>query len=121
MKFVAWCYLTPSPLVTYFLPNNRGKKFAHGGPNHSALAAGDAAACGHRRRCLGGVSARHHGKLGLALMTCARNPNLIYARLTAYGGNGLHRSRRNRPGGGRRGVGMTTGIPTPEGKPDHPI
>jgi crotonobetainyl-CoA:carnitine CoA-transferase CaiB-like acyl-CoA transferase len=47
----------------------------------------------------------------------ARNPKLIYARLSAYGGNG--------PQGSRPGVdlmvaaesGMTTGMPTPSGKP----
>jgi crotonobetainyl-CoA:carnitine CoA-transferase CaiB-like acyl-CoA transferase len=47
----------------------------------------------------------------------ARNPKLIYARLSAYGGNG--------PNGSRPGVdlmvaaesGMTTGMPTPTGKP----
>src|SRR5689334_20782703 len=47
----------------------------------------------------------------------SRNPRLIYARLSAYGGNG--------PEGSRPGVdlmvaaesGMTTGMPTPTGKP----
>ncbi|AGL24835.1 hypothetical protein I917_22985 [Mycobacterium tuberculosis str. Haarlem/NITR202] len=52
------------PLATYFLPNNRGKKSVTVDLTTEQAQAADAAARGHRRRCLGGVSARHHGKAG---------------------------------------------------------
>lgn len=47
----------------------------------------------------------------------SRNPNLIYARLTAYGGNGPHGSRPGIDLVVAAEAGMTTGMPTPEGKP----
>lgn len=47
----------------------------------------------------------------------SRNPNLIYARLTAYGGNGPHGSRPGIDLVVAAEASMTTGMPTPEGKP----
>jgi crotonobetainyl-CoA:carnitine CoA-transferase CaiB-like acyl-CoA transferase len=106
------------PLAVYFLPNNRGKK--------SVTA--DLRTAQARRQILSladtadvvleafrpGVMER----LGLGPDELrSRNPKLIYARLSAYGGNG--------PNGDRPGVdlmvaaeaGMTSGMRTPDGKP----
>ncbi|OBI12470.1 CoA transferase, partial [Mycobacterium sp. E2497] len=47
----------------------------------------------------------------------ARNPRLIYARLSAYGGNGPHGSRPGVDLMVAAESGMTTGMPTPTGKP----
>ena len=46
-----------------------------------------------------------------------RNPKLIYARLSAYGGNGPHGSRPGVDLMVAAESGMTTGMPTPTGKP----
>ena len=106
------------PLATYFLPNNRGKKSVtvdlttdEGKQRILRLAdTADVVLEGFRP----GVMER----MGLGPDDLrARNPKLIYARLSAYGGNG--------PNGSRPGVdlmvaaeaGMTTGMPTPDGKP----
>ncbi|HEU4362153.1 MAG TPA: CoA transferase [Mycobacterium sp.] len=106
------------PLAAYFLPNNRGKK--------SVTA--DLTTAGARERVLRladtadvvleafrpGVMER----LGLGPDELqSRNPKLIYARLSAFGGNG--------PNGDRPGVdlmvaaeaGMTSGMRTADGKP----
>lgn len=106
------------PLATYFLPNNRGKKSVtvdlrteEGKQQILRLAdTADVVLEGFRP----GVMER----MGLGPDDLrSRNPRLIYARLSAYGGNG--------PNGSRPGVdlmvaaeaGMTTGMPTPDGKP----
>ncbi|HVQ84233.1 MAG TPA: CoA transferase, partial [Mycobacterium sp.] len=106
------------PLATYFLPNNRGKKSVtvdltteEGKQQVLRLAdTTDVVLEGFRP----GVMER----MGLGPDDLrSRNPKLIYARLSAYGGNG--------PNGSRPGVdlmvaaeaGMTTGMPTPDGKP----
>src|ERR1700721_476294 len=47
----------------------------------------------------------------------ARNPKLIYARLSAYGGNGPHGSRPGVDLMVAAESGMTSGMPTPTGKP----
>ena len=47
----------------------------------------------------------------------SRNPKLIYARLSAYGGNGPHGSRPGVDLMVAAESGMTTGMPTPTGKP----
>ncbi len=47
----------------------------------------------------------------------SRNPKLIYARLSAYGGNGPHGSRPGVDLMVAAESGMTTGMPTPSGKP----
>ncbi|EUA07192.1 coA-transferase III family protein [Mycobacterium xenopi 4042] len=106
------------PLATYFLPNNRGKK--------SVMV--DLASDEAKRQILRLVDtadvlleAFRPGvmeRLGLGPDELrSRNPKLIYARLTAYGDNG--------PNGDRPGIdlmiqaeaGMTSGMRTPDGKP----
>lgn len=106
------------PLATYFLPNNRGKKSVsvdltndEGKQQILRLAeTADVVLEGFRP----GVMER----LGLgpdALQ--ARNPKLIYARLSAYGGNGRHGSRPGVDLMVAAEAGMSTGMPTPDGKP----
>jgi crotonobetainyl-CoA:carnitine CoA-transferase CaiB-like acyl-CoA transferase len=106
------------PLAPYFLPNNRGKKSVvvdlttqQGKDQIVKLAdTADVILEGFRP----GVMER----LGLGPNDLQpRNPPLIYARISAFGGNG--------PNGDRPGVdlmvaaeaGMTTGMRTPDGKP----
>ena len=106
------------PLAVYFLPNNRGKKSvtadlrtAHDKQQILALVdTADVVLEAFRP----GVMER----LGLGPDELrSRNPKLVYARLSAYGGNG--------PNGDRPGVdlmvaaeaGMTSGMRTPDGKP----
>jgi len=106
------------PLAALFLPHNRGKKSVavdlttdQGKQQVLRLAeTADVVLEGFRP----GVMER----MGLGPDELrSRNPRLVYARLSAYGGNGPH--------GGRPGVdlmvaaesGMTTGMPTPSGKP----
>jgi len=106
------------PLATYFLPNNRGKKsvtvdLATEDGKHQILRLADSADV-----VLEGFRPGVMERMGLGPDDLrSRNPSLIYARLSAYGGNG--------PNGSRPGVdlmvaaeaGMTTGMPTPDGKP----
>lgn len=106
------------PLATYFLPNNRGKKSVavdlrsdEGKQQVLRLAeTADVVLEGFRPQVM--------ERLGLGPREMqSRNPKLIYARLSAFGGNGPH--------GDRPGVdlmvaaeaGMTTGMRTPDGKP----
>ena len=106
------------PLAPYFLPNNRGKKsvcvdLTTEQGKREVLRLSDTADV-----VLEGFRPGVMERLGLGpndLQT--RNPKLIYARVSAFGGNG--------PNGDRPGVdlmvaaeaGMTTGMRTPEGKP----
>ncbi|ORA15251.1 CoA transferase [Mycobacterium asiaticum] len=106
------------PLATYFLPNNRGKKsvavdLTTDGAKQQILRLADTADV-----VLEGFRPGVMERLGLGPDELrARNPRLIYARLSAFGGNG--------PNGTRPGVdlmvaaeaGMSTGMPTPTGKP----
>jgi crotonobetainyl-CoA:carnitine CoA-transferase CaiB-like acyl-CoA transferase len=106
------------PLATYFLPNNRGKKsvtadLANTEAKQQILRLADTADV-----VLEAFRPGVMERLGLGPDELqSRNPKLIYARLSAYGGNG--------PNGERPGVdlmiqaeaGMTTGMPTPGGKP----
>jgi crotonobetainyl-CoA:carnitine CoA-transferase CaiB-like acyl-CoA transferase len=106
------------PLATYFLPNNRGKKSV----------AVDLTTEPGKQQVLGlidtadvileGFRPGVMERLGLGPKDLqSRNPKLIYARVSAFGGNGPH--------GDRPGVdlmvaaeaGMTTGMRTPDGKP----
>jgi crotonobetainyl-CoA:carnitine CoA-transferase CaiB-like acyl-CoA transferase len=106
------------PLATYFLPNNRGKKSVavdlttEQGKQH-VLRLSDTADV-----ILEGFRPGVMERLGLGPSVLQeRNPKLIYARVSAFGGNGPH--------GDRPGVdlmvaaeaGMTTGMRTPDGKP----
>jgi len=106
------------PLATYFLPNNRGKKSVTADlrtedAKQQILRLADTADV-----VLEGFRPGVMEKMGLGPDDLrSRNPKLIYARLSAFGGNGPH--------GTRPGVdlmvaaesGMTTGMPTPTGKP----
>jgi crotonobetainyl-CoA:carnitine CoA-transferase CaiB-like acyl-CoA transferase len=106
------------PLATYFLPNNRGKKsvtvdLTVDEARQQILRLADTADV-----VLEGFRPGVMERLGLGPDELrSRNPKLIYARLSAYGGNG--------PNGTRPGVdlmvaaeaGMSTGMPTPDGKP----
>ncbi|HUB58103.1 MAG TPA: CoA transferase [Mycobacterium sp.] len=106
------------PLAPYFLPNNRGKKSVavdlttRQGKDHVLKLADTADVI------LEGFRPGVMERLGLGPNDLQpRNPKLIYARVSAFGGNG--------PNGDRPGVdlmvaaeaGMTTGMRTPEGKP----
>ncbi len=106
------------PLAAYFLPNNRGKKSVT-----MDLTTDDA-----RRQILRladtadvvleafrpGVMER----LGLGPNELqSRNPKLIYARLSAYGGNGPHGDRPGVDLMVQAEAGMTSGMRTPDGKP----
>lgn len=106
------------PLATYFLPNNRGKKsvavdLTEEEARQQILRLVDTADV-----VLEGFRPGVMERLGLGPDELrARNPRLIYARLSAFGGNG--------PNGTRPGVdlmvaaeaGMCTGMATPTGKP----
>ncbi|MFV8317433.1 CoA transferase [Mycobacterium sp. 23] len=106
------------PLATYFLPNNRGKKsvavdLTDEAARQQILRLADTADV-----VLEGFRPGVMERLGLGPDELrARNPKLIYARLSAFGGNG--------PNGTRPGVdlmvaaeaGMCTGMVTPTGKP----
>jgi crotonobetainyl-CoA:carnitine CoA-transferase CaiB-like acyl-CoA transferase len=106
------------PLATLFLPHNRGKKsvvadLTSDETKQQILRLADTADV-----VLEGFRPGVMERLGLGPDELrSRNPKLIYARLSAYGGNG--------PNGSRPGVdlmvaaesGMTTGMPTPTGKP----
>jgi crotonobetainyl-CoA:carnitine CoA-transferase CaiB-like acyl-CoA transferase len=106
------------PLAPYFLPNNRGKKSVavdlttQQGKNQVLKLADTADVI------LEGFRPGVMERLGLGPNDLQpRNPKLIYARISAFGGNG--------PNGDRPGVdlmvaaeaGMTTGMRTPDGKP----
>ncbi|ETW22922.1 CoA transferase [Mycobacterium gastri] len=106
------------PLPTYFLPNNRGKKsvtvdLTAGAARQQILRLADTADV-----VLEGFRPGVMERMGLGPDDLrARNPKLIYARLSAFGGNGPH---GNRPGVDlmvAAEAGMTTGMPTPDGKP----
>lgn len=106
------------PLAPYFLPNNRGKKsvavdLTTEQGKEQVLKLSDTADV-----ILEGFRPGVMEKLGLGPNDLQpRNPKLIYARVSAFGGNG--------PNGDRPGVdlmvaaeaGMTTGMRTPDGKP----
>jgi crotonobetainyl-CoA:carnitine CoA-transferase CaiB-like acyl-CoA transferase len=106
------------PLPTLFWPHNRGKKsvavdLTEAEAKQQILRLVDTADV-----VLEGFRPGVMERMGLGPNELrARNPKLIYARLSAYGGNG--------PEGSRPGVdlmvasesGMSTGMPTPSGKP----
>ncbi|UQX12365.1 CaiB/BaiF CoA transferase family protein [Candidatus Mycobacterium methanotrophicum] len=106
------------PLATYFLPNNRGKKsvvidLTTELGKQQVMRLTDTADV-----ILEGFRPGVMERLGLGPNDLhSRNPKLIYARVSAFGGNG--------PNGDRPGVdlmvaaeaGMTTGMRTPDGKP----
>lgn len=106
------------PLPTLFWPHNRGKKSV-------AVDLTDDAAKQQILRLVDIADVVLEGfrpgvmeRMGLGPDDLrARNPKLIYARLSAYGGNGPHGSRPGVDLMVAAEAGMTTGMPTPSGKP----
>ena len=106
------------PLATYFLPNNRGKKSvmvdlrSEEGRQHILRLVDTADVILEAFRP--GVME----KLGLGPeILQQRNPALVYARLSAYGGNGVNSSRPGLDLMVQAEAGMTTGLRTTEGGP----
>ncbi len=106
------------PLPTLFLPHNRGKKsvavdLRTDDGREQILRLADTADV-----VLEGFRPGVMERLGLGPDDLRpRNPKLIYARLSAYGGNGPHGSRPGVDLMVAAESGMTTGMPTPTGKP----
>jgi crotonobetainyl-CoA:carnitine CoA-transferase CaiB-like acyl-CoA transferase len=106
------------PLATLFLPHNRGKKSVVADLTDEDIKQRILELVDTADVVLEGFRPGVMERMGLGPdQLRSRNPKLIYARLSAYGGNG--------PEGSRPGVdlmvaaesGMTTGMPTPTGKP----
>ncbi|MEB3982266.1 CoA transferase [Mycobacterium sp. 663a-19] len=106
------------PLATYFLPNNRGKKsvtvdLTDEDAKQQILRLADTADV-----VLEGFRPGIMERMGLGPNDLqSRNPRLIYARLSAFGGNGPHGTRPGVDLMVAAEAGMTTGMPTPTGKP----
>jgi crotonobetainyl-CoA:carnitine CoA-transferase CaiB-like acyl-CoA transferase len=106
------------PLATYFLPNNRGKKsvavdLTTNEAKQQILRLADTADV-----VLEGFRPGVMERMGLGPGDLqSRNPKLIYARLSAFGGNGRHSTRPGVDLMVAAEAGMTTGMPTPDGKP----
>jgi crotonobetainyl-CoA:carnitine CoA-transferase CaiB-like acyl-CoA transferase len=106
------------PLATYFLPNNRGKKsvtvdLTSAAGKQQILGLADTADV-----VLEGFRPGVMERMGLGPKDLqSRNPKLIYARLSAFGGNGPHGTRPGVDLMVAAEAGMTTGMPTPDGKP----
>ena len=106
------------PLATYFLPNNRGKKsvamdLTTDAAKQQILRLADSADV-----VLEGFRPGVMERMGLGPDDLrSRNPKLIYARLSAFGGNGPHSTRPGVDLMVAAEAGMTTGMPTPDGKP----
>ncbi len=106
------------PLATLFLPHNRGKKsvvadLTNAETKQQILRLVDTADV-----VLEGFRPGVMERMGLGPDEMrSRNPKLIYARLSAYGGNGPHGSRPGVDLMVAAESGMTTGMPTPSGKP----
>ncbi|BBX74596.1 CoA transferase [Mycobacterium shinjukuense] len=106
------------PLASYFLPNNRGKKsvsvdLTTERAKQQILRLADTADV-----VLEAFRPGTMERLGLGPEDLrSRNPKLIYARLTAYGANGPHGSRPGIDLMVAAEAGMTTGMATPDGKP----
>ncbi|OBH86727.1 CoA transferase [Mycobacterium scrofulaceum] len=106
------------PLPTLFLPHNRGKKsvavdLTDDEAKQQILRLVDTADV-----VLEGFRPGVMERMGLGPDDLrARNPRLIYARLSAYGGNGPHGSRPGVDLMVAAESGMSTGMPTPTGKP----
>jgi crotonobetainyl-CoA:carnitine CoA-transferase CaiB-like acyl-CoA transferase len=106
------------PLATLFFPHNRGKKsvvadLTSAETKEQILRLVDTADV-----VLEGFRPGVMERMGLGPDEMrSRNPKLIYARLSAYGGNGPHGSRPGVDLMVAAESGMTTGMPTPSGKP----
>ncbi|MBV9352098.1 MAG: CoA transferase [Mycobacterium sp.] len=106
------------PLATYFLPNNRGKKsvtvdLTSAQAKQQIVRLADTADV-----VLEAFRPGVMERLGLGPDELqSRNPKLIYARLSAYGGNGPHGDRPGIDLMVAAEAGMTSGMRTPDGKP----
>jgi len=106
------------PLATYFLPNNRGKKsvtvdLTDEDAKQQILRLADTADV-----VLEGFRPGVMERMGLGPNDLqSRNHKLIYARLSAFGGNGPHGTRPGVDLMVAAEAGMTTGMPTLTGKP----
>src|SRR5574337_1058863 len=106
------------PLAVYFLPNNRVKKsvqvdLSTPEARQQILRRADTADV-----VLEGFRPGVMERLGLGPEELqSRNPKLVYARLSAYGGNGPHGDRPGVDLMVQAEAGMQTGMPTPNGKP----
>lgn len=106
------------PLATYFLPNNRGKKsvtvdLTSAESKQQIVRLADSADV-----VLEAFRPGVMERLGLGPDELqSRNPKLIYARLSAYGGNGPHGDRPGIDLMVAAEAGMTSGMRTPDGKP----
>ncbi|MFY2861393.1 CoA transferase [Mycobacterium sp. THU-M104] len=106
------------PLATLFLPHNRGKKsvaldLATDEGRQQVLRLAETADV-----VLEGFRPGVMERMGLGPDELrSRNPRLVYARLSAYGGNGPHSARPGVDLIVAAESGMTTGMPTPTGKP----
>ncbi|KAA1250337.1 CoA transferase [Mycobacterium simiae] len=106
------------PLPSYFLPNNRGKKSVTVDLNTAEARQQILRLADTADVVLEGFRPGVMERMGLGPDHLrARNPKLVYARLSAFGGNGPHGSRPGVDLMVAAEAGMTTGMPTPDGKP----
>lgn len=106
------------PLATLFLPHNRGKKSVMADLTDDTAKQRILRLVDTADVVLEGFRPGVMERMGLGPNELrARNPRLIYARLSAYGGNGPHGSRPGVDLMVAAESGMTTGMPTPTGKP----
>ncbi|CAM4160008.1 Succinyl-CoA:(R)-benzylsuccinate CoA-transferase subunit BbsF [Mycobacterium basiliense] len=106
------------PLATYFLPNNRGKKSVAVDLTNDAARQQIVRLADTADVVLEGFRPGVMERMGLGPDDLrSRNPKLIYARLSAFGGNGPHGTRPGVDLMVAAEAGMTTGMPTPDGKP----
>jgi crotonobetainyl-CoA:carnitine CoA-transferase CaiB-like acyl-CoA transferase len=106
------------PLATLFLPHNRGKKSVIADLTNAETKAQILRLADTADVVLEGFRPGVMERMGLGPDEMrSRNPKLIYARLSAYGGNGPHGSRPGVDLMVAAESGMTTGMPTPSGKP----
>lgn len=106
------------PLAAYFLPNNRGKKsvmvdLGSEEGKHAVLRLADSADVILEAFRPGVMEKLGFGPAELQ----SRNPGLIYARLSAYGGNGPHSGRPGLDLMVQAEAGMTTGLRRADGGP----
>jgi crotonobetainyl-CoA:carnitine CoA-transferase CaiB-like acyl-CoA transferase len=106
------------PLATLFLPHNRGKKSVVADLTNAEVKEQILRLVDTADVVLEGFRPGVMERMGLGPdVLRARNPKLIYARLSAYGGNGPHGSRPGVDLMVAAESGMTSGMPTPTGKP----
>ena len=106
------------PLATLFLPHNRGKKSVTADLTSEETKQQILRLVDTADVVLEGFRPGIMERMGLGPDDLrSRNPRLIYARLSAYGGNGPHGSRPGVDLMVAAESGMTTGMPTPSGKP----